>query len=110
MKLDHLPTGMIDWTADEPEIQPGETGIAKIRMRQFGTTRIRVVEFSENYLGDHWCHDGHIVLVLSGTLIMEHRNDRSYTLTAGMTYHVGTNYVTPHRARCDEGATVFAID
>jgi hypothetical protein len=34
---------------------PGETGIAYWRTIEIGDIRIRKVEYSANYLADHWC-------------------------------------------------------
>lgn len=110
MKFGNLPTGVVDWARAAREIQPGLTGTATIRLRQFGGIRMRLVEYSAGYLADHWCHEGHVLYVVSGRLTVEHRNEGTFVLEAGMSYHVATNAPSPHRVFCENGATIFVVD
>ena len=45
------------------EEHAGTTGVATWRTRQFGPVRVRMVDYSPNYLADHWCQKGHFLLV-----------------------------------------------
>jgi hypothetical protein len=49
-------------------VHPGETWLARWRTREFGGTRVQVVDYSPWYLADHWCSKGHILYVLEGVL------------------------------------------
>lgn len=64
MDLTAIPFGTTDWSTLEPVMHPGETGSAYWRTCQFGSTRVRMVEYSAGYLADHWCWRGHILLCL----------------------------------------------
>lgn len=110
MKLANLPTGVTDWAQLPGSTHPGEAGMATARVHQCGEIQLRLVEYSANYRADHWCHKGHIVFVVAGRLTIEHQGASSYTLSAGMTYHVADDDGPPHRLRTESGATVFIVD
>jgi hypothetical protein len=42
--------------------------------------QLRLVDYSAGYTADHWCHKGHVVLVIAGTLTIAHEDGRSYEL------------------------------
>jgi hypothetical protein len=109
----HIPTSPFtttDWSQVTPTIHPGETGHAQWRTLTLGDIRIRHVTYSANYLADHWCDRGHILYVLTGTLISELRDGRTSVLTAGMSYHVSDFGDPAHRSRSFDGATLFIVD
>jgi hypothetical protein len=110
MKLENLPLGITDWSRVPASVQPGESGTATARTRQLGDIQVRVVDYSGDYVADHWCRKGHIVFVVAGGLVIEHQDGRRYTLTPGMSYHVADDDGPPHRALSGEGATVFVVD
>lgn len=62
-----------------------------------------------NYLADHWCNRGHVVLVLEGELVTELQDGRVVRLTPGMSYQVADD-VAPHRSRTQAGAKLFVVD
>ena len=68
-----------------------------------------MVEYSENYLADHWCSKGHILLCLEGELHTELDDGRSFTLTAGMSYQVADE-AEAHRSSTSKGAKLFIVD
>ena len=70
---------------------------------------MRIVEYSENYLADHWCSKGHILLCLEGELHTELDDGRSFTLTAGMSYQVA-DQAEAHRSSTSKGAKLFIVD
>jgi len=81
-----------------------------MRVRQFGEIQVRLVEYSAAYVGDHWCHKGHLTFVVAGEMTIEHQNGTKWTLPAGTSWHVADNDGSPHRARSISGATVFVVD
>jgi hypothetical protein len=99
-----------DWAGIDPEIHPGETGYAEWRTQMAGDMRIRRVDYSANYLADHWCDRGHVLFVLSGELNCELKDGRMFKLTAGMSYHVSDFGDPAHRSSTAAGASLFIVD
>jgi quercetin dioxygenase-like cupin family protein len=75
----------------------------------FNDIRVRVVEYSANYIADHWCKKGHILLVLEGELDTELEDGRTLTLRAGMSYQVA-DQAEAHRSSTKTGAKLFIVD
>lgn len=109
MQMDDIPFGTTDWSTVAATEHPGETGVAWWRTRQFGTIRVRMVEYSAGYLADHWCSKGHILLCLEGELLTELQDGRCVTLRPGMSYQVADG-AEPHRSRTATGAKLFIVD
>lgn len=61
-----IPFETIDWSQLPATTVNGTTGAATMRTVQHEGLRIRMVEYSANYLADHWCPLGHLVFVLEG--------------------------------------------
>ena len=110
MKLDQLSVGITEWPQLPETVLPGATGTATSRMREFGEIRLRLIEYSPDYLADQWCTKGHIVYAVTGQVIIEQRRGAAFALTAGMSYHVPDGQETAHRIRTRHGATVFIVD
>ncbi|MFY8036596.1 MAG: DHCW motif cupin fold protein, partial [Cyclobacteriaceae bacterium] len=90
MKIDsNILFGVTDWNTVNAERHEGTTGYAKWRVQQFGDVRVRRVEYSANYLADHWCKKGHFIFCLEGEMITELEDGREFVLKAGMSYQVG---------------------
>ncbi|HUL66662.1 MAG TPA: DHCW motif cupin fold protein [Burkholderiaceae bacterium] len=109
MRLTEIPFGTTDWTAVEATEHKGETGLAQWRTRQFGATRVRMVEYTPGYRADHWCVKGHILLCLEGELHTELKDGRAFVLRPGMSYQVADD-AEPHRSFTDIGAKLFIVD
>jgi hypothetical protein len=109
MILSGIPFGTTDWTTVEVTEHLGESGVAWWRTQHFGTIRVRMVEYSADYLTDHWCDKGHIVLCLTGDLETELSDGRRIPLSPGMSYQVADG-VQPHRSSSRTGATLFIVD
>lgn len=109
MQLTDIPFGTTDWSSIDPSVHPGESGTALWRTCQFGSTRVRVVEYGAGYVADHWCRKGHILLCLEGQLETELEDGRTFTLTAGMSYQVADN-AEAHRSSTAGGAKLFVVD
>ena len=110
MNLNNLPVGITDWSEVTVSVHPGESGTATTRTRQLGDIQIRLVDYSTDYIADHWCHKGHIVFVVAGQLTIEHQHGVNYTLTQGTSYHVADDDGPPHRVLSKNGATIFIVD
>jgi hypothetical protein len=110
MKLDDLPIGITDWSLIVPSVQQGGLGTATKRIRQLGNIKIRLIEFSANFVSDQWCDKGHIVFVAAGEVTIVHKDGRTYPLSPGSTYHVSDDVESPHRLESQNGATIFVVD
>ena len=109
MCLNDIPFGTTDWNTVEATEHAGETGMARWRTRQFGTVRVRMVEYSPGYRADHWCEKGHILLCLAGELETELSDGRTFRLVPGVSYQVA-DAAEPHRSSTRIGATLFIVD
>ncbi len=109
MQMQPLAMTVTDWDRVEPTRHPGDTGIATWRTRQFGDIRVRIVEYSPGYRANHWCSKGHVLLCLAGSLEVELRDGKRFSLRPNQSYHVGDGD-PPHRSHTDEGATLFIVD
>jgi len=109
MQFGDLPFMTTDWNSASTTEHPGASGVATWRTVQAGDLRVRMVEYSAGYLGDHWCSRGHVLLVLEGELVTELNDGRVVRLNAGMSYQVA-NDVAPHRSRTEAGAKLFIVD
>ena len=107
--MNHILFKAIDWTSVEKTEHKGETGIAYWQTLQFDNIRIRFVEYSENYLADHWCQKGHIVHCLEGEFISELESGEKFILAKGMTYIVSDG-LSSHRSISNSGVKLLIID
>jgi hypothetical protein len=109
MQMSGIPFGVTDWQSIEPQTFAGDVGVATWRTRQFGTLRVRMVEYTPGYVADHWCQKGHILLCVEGELQTDLKDGRTFTLTPGMSYQVADG-AEPHRSRAPMGARLFVVD
>jgi hypothetical protein len=109
MQLTNIPFGITQWNDVEATRHAGETGFALWRTRQFGETRVRMVEYSADYRADHWCEKGHILLCLEGELHTELKDGRDFVLSPGMSYQVA-DWAEAHRSWTNGGAKLFIVD
>ena len=109
MQLSDIPFQTTDWSKVERTEHPGEQGMAYWHTRQFGSVRVRQVEYTPGYLADHWCSKGHILLCLEGVLHTELKDGRSVVLKPGMSYQVADG-AEPHRSSTQTGAKLFIVD
>jgi hypothetical protein len=99
----------IDWSKIEKSFHPGETGEAFWKTLQFPRLRIRIVEYSEGYMADHWCQKGHIVHCLEGEFESELETGEVFALKPGMTYVVSDN-LSSHRSVSRNGVKLLIVD
>lgn len=109
MQMSDIPFGTTDWSAIPPTEHPGDSGKAFWRTCQFGTIRVRMVDYTPGYLADHWCSKGHILLCLEGELHTELDDGRTFILRPGMSYQVADN-AEAHRSSTPCGAKLFIVD
>jgi hypothetical protein len=110
MKLENLPIGVIDWSRVPAVIQAGETGTATARTCDLGNITLRLVVYSSGFKADDWCNKGHIVYVISWSLVIEHVDETRTALSTGKSWHAPDDAKSPHRVLCEAGATLFIVD
>lgn len=99
----------IDWSSIEKVEYKGETGVAFWQTVQYPGLRIRIVEYSNGYLADHWCQKGHIVHCLEGEFISELSTGEKIKLSSGQTYVV-SDELSSHRSVAENGVKLLIID
>ena len=109
MDMNGFLFGTTDWSQVTPTEHKGDAGQALWRTRQFGSIRVRMVDYSPGYLADHWCEKGHILLCLEGELHTELRDGRVFILKPGMSYQVADG-AEAHRSFTPTGAKLFVVD
>jgi len=107
--MSNIPFQAIDWTSIEKIKYKGETGVAFWQTVQFPGLRVRIVEYSNGYLADHWCQKGHIVHCLEGEFISELVTGEKIKLKKGETYVV-SDELSSHRSISENGVTLLIID
>ncbi len=107
--INKIPFQTINWAEIEKIEHKGESGTSFWRTTQFEGLRVRIVEYSEGYLADHWCQKGHIVHCLEGEFISELDNGKEFLLTKGMTYIVSDN-LSSHRSISKKSVKLLIID
>ncbi len=107
--MNHILFNAIDWSVVAKTEHKGITGVAYWQTLQFDHIRMRIVEYSEHYVADHWCQKGHIVHCLEGEFVTEHENGEQFTLTKGMTYIVSDD-LSSHRSIATNGVKLLIID
>src|SRR6266481_1488808 len=107
--MSNIPFQIIDWTSIKKVEYKGETGVAFWQTIQFGGLRIRIVEYSDGYLADHWCQKGHIVHCLEGEVTSEQENGEKFILKKGMTYVVSDG-LSSHRSKTNKKVKLLIVD
>ena len=105
----NIPFHITEWDKLPTTVVNGTTGTATMRIQQHGDLRIRMVEYSANYLADHWCELGHLVFVLEGELINELQNGETTVLKAGSSYAVSDG-LSSHRSRTVGPVKLLVVD
>lgn len=105
----NIPFQTITWDDVEKTEHKGESGLATWQTKEFEGLRIRIVNYSENYVADHWCEKGHIVYCLEGEVINELIDGTQSILTPGMSYIVSDD-LSSHRSITKKGVKLMIID
>lgn len=109
MQISDIPFGTTDWSAIAPTEHKGDRGMAYWRTREFGSIRVRMVEYTPGYVSDHWCLKGHILLCLEGELHTRLQDGREFILRPGVSYQVADG-AEAHRSSAPTGAKLFIVD
>jgi len=100
---------VINWDSIPKTEYLGETGKAYWQTLQFPGLRVRIVEYSQGYIADHWCQKGHIVHCLEGEFVSELQDGSKQVLVKGMTYMVSDD-ASSHRSSTEDGVKLLIID
>ncbi|CAN5518334.1 DHCW motif cupin fold protein [soil metagenome] len=109
MNSANIPFQALTWTNVPITESPGETGVAYSQTIQFPGLRIRLVEYSKNYLADHWCQKGHVIHCLEGEFISEMESGEKTFFKKGMSYIV-SDELSSHRSISENGVRLLIID
>lgn len=109
MKNSEIPFQQIDWSTIPKTEHAGETGKATWQTLEFPGLRIRMVEYSDGYVANHWCSKGHIVYCLEGELLNELATGEKNILTKGMGYVVSDD-ASSHRSSAQSPVRLLIID
>jgi uncharacterized cupin superfamily protein len=110
MHITNVPYTKIDWDEVPITKHSGETGHAWWRTFETGNIRIRLVEYSPGYRADHWCCRGHVIYLLDGGMISEHKDGLKIQLKKGMTYCFSDNQENPHKSFSRNGVYLLILD
>ena len=99
----------IDWSEIPKTEHKGDTGMAYWQTINLDGLRIRLVEYTQDYLADHWCEKGHIVHCLEGEFISEMADGEAFVLKKGMT-DIVSNDLSSHRSKTKSGVKLLIID
>jgi len=110
MQISDIPFVTTDWATIERTEHKGELGTCFWRTGNFGSIRVRIVEYSPEYLMDHWCSKGHVFYCLEGELHVELKDGRKFTLTPGVSYQVADNAEAHRHYTKAIGAKMFVVD
>jgi hypothetical protein len=101
--------GVVNWEEVPIQRNEGTNGYAIWKIKQLGTIRVRMVEYSKNYLADHWCDKGYIIFCVEGEMMTELKDGRKFNLKEGMSYQVG-DHTDSHRSQSENGVKLFIVD
>jgi mannose-6-phosphate isomerase class I len=104
-----IPFQIVDWNSLPKTISQGETGRSISQKIEYPGLRIRIIEYSDEYLADHWCQKGHIVYCIEGEVINEQENGEQFILKQGMSYVV-TDEMSSHRSRTKNKVKLLIVD
>lgn len=104
-----IPFQITSWSQVPVTVVNGTSGTATMRIQQLGDLRIRMIEYSANYLADHWCELGHLVFVLEGELINELKDGATTVMKAGSSYAVSDG-LSSHRSRTIGPVKLLVVD
>lgn len=107
--MSNIPFQTIDWNQIPKVEHTGETGTSFWQTIEFEGLRVRIVEYTSNYIADHWCQKGHIVHCLEGEFVSELENGETVSLSPGMSYIVSDN-LSSHRSLSKNGVKLLIID
>jgi hypothetical protein len=110
MKFPPIAFAAVDFASVPPTVESGATGESVSRVSERGDLRMRVVEYGAGYVADHWCNRGHAFFVLRGTIDVELRDGRKFSLGPSMSFAVSDSGDSAHRVSTRQGGAAFIVD
>ncbi len=107
--MSNIPFQTINWNKIPKVEYPGELGTSFGQTMQFEGLRVRIVEYKNGYLADHWCQKGHIVHCLQGEFVTELGTGEKVILSQGMSFVVSDN-LSSHRSFSENGVKLLIVD
>jgi hypothetical protein len=104
-----IPFQQIDWNTITENETTGSKSSALSRVVEIDGLRVRILQYEEGYLADHWCQKGHVVHCLEGSVETQMENGEKYLLKKGMTYVVSDG-MSSHRSYSPGGARLLVVD
>ena len=87
----------------------GEIGASLWQTLEFQGIRMRIVEFSHNFIDDYWFEKGHIVFCLEGEFTCEIQTGEKQYLDKNMSFIISDRFRL-HRISSEKGAKLLIID
>jgi hypothetical protein len=78
----------VDWNSVPKTEHKGDTGTSNLQTIKLQGLRIRILNYSANYLANHWCIIDHIVYCPEGELMSKSQDSSAIHMKEGMTYVV----------------------
>lgn len=108
MDVLNLENVAINWE-ELPAVRiEGESGYVITRSKEVGAIKISHNTYSADYKAENWCEHAHILLVLSGVLIIQFKDGSSVDVTKGNSYVLG-GQVQAHKALTLSETEVFIV-
>jgi quercetin dioxygenase-like cupin family protein len=107
--MEKIPFQITNWEKIPSVEHKGQTGTSYWKVLQLGNLRIRMVEYSANYLADHWCEKGHVIYCVKGEMETELADGSKFKMSEGMSYEVSDG-MSSHRSYSEKGTTLFIVD
>jgi hypothetical protein len=107
----HMPSANAAYPIEFTSM-PWETPAPGVRVKQVlrGDRRIRLIEFSEEFVEADWCRAGHVGFVIDGKLEIDF-GSRIVELIAGDGLFIPPGETSKHKARVPRGkATLFVVE
>jgi hypothetical protein len=109
MSAGEIPFHTTNWETVPVTEHKGIIGTAYWKTLQFGDLRMRVVEYTRNYVADHWCEKGHLIYCLEGDMITELADGSKHVLKKGMSYQVSDG-LSSHKTSSENGVKLLIVD
>ena len=103
------PFTLIDFNEIAAVKTLGLSGYSISRTMEKDSVRVRIVDYSKDFVADHWCSKGHVAFLLEGDMTIEIDDKRKFSLQVGNAFLIGDE-IDAHRASSIIGAKLLIID
>jgi hypothetical protein len=104
-----IPFTAIEWSSIGMSESRGISGTSYCRSIELPGVRIRLIEYSGDFLADHWCEKGHLVQCLQGRFTLEQGNGVGFAFAEGCGFVVSDGQ-SSHRLRTTPGGKLLIVD